>query len=63
MNAAQQKADALFAAGETQFCAALTVAEAIADPDARQKAFAEARRVWDLQREYQRKVRHGEVQP
>jgi len=53
------KADQLFDAATETHRAAMGAAAKIEDADARAKAFAAAQQVWEMQREYQRKIRHG----
>lgn len=59
MSANQEKADKLYDAAVAEHAHAYEAAKLLPEP-ARQTALVEADRVWDLQREYQRKVRHGE---
>lgn len=57
-----EKADTLYTAAVRVHSEAYAAAKLLATPEARQAAYQEADRVFDLQREHQRKVRHGEVQ-
>lgn len=55
-----KRADELYDAAVANHAAAYEAASQIGDPRARLAAQIDADRVLDLQREYQRKVRHGE---